>query len=314
MVNRKEFYFPSTDGKTNVHAVVWTPDGAPVGVYQIAHGVSEYALRYAPLAQFLCDKGLVVVANDHLGHGLSVAEGAARLWFAQKDGWWHVVDDMYALRCRMRAQYPDLPYVLMGHSMGSFLSRSYLIRHPGTVDAAILMGTGQQAPAVVALGRLAAKAIGTVHGFDRFSPTVERLAFGAYNKPFAPARTAFDWLSADSGNVDRYIADPLCGEHATVGLFCDMLGGIGCLCKRANLEKMDRNAPVLFISGEMDPVGDLGVGVRKAYQSFLDAGMKDVTLRLYPGLRHEILNEAEQAQVRADLWAWLSAHVGGLTP
>ena len=309
MPNRKEFYFPSSDGKTQIHAIEWAPDAEPVGVYQIAHGVSEYALRYEPFAEFLNGKGFVVVANDHLGHGQSVAEGAPALYFGEKDGWTHVVDDMYALRNLTAQKHPDLPYFLMGHSMGSFLTRTYLIRYPGTVGAAIIMGTGQQAGYMVAGGRAAAKIIGKKHGFDQFNETVNHLAFGAYNKPFEPKRTDYDWLSANEENVDKYIADPLCGGGATTGLFLEMLGGIGFIGKPSNLAKMDKNTPILFISGAMDPVGDLGKGATKAYESFKKAGVKDVELKLYPGLRHEILNEKEKDQVYADLWAWIEKHL-----
>ena len=305
----KEFYFPSSDGKTSIHAAAWTPDGTPVGVLQIAHGVAEYALRYAPFAEYLCEQGFAVVANDHIGHGQSVAEGAPPLYFGRKDGWRHVVDDMYALRSQTCALYPALPYFLLGHSMGSFLARTYLIRYPGTVDGAILMGTGQQDARTLALGRLAATLIGRRHGFDRFNPTVHALAFGAYNRPFAPTRTDYDWLSANSKNVDSYIADPLCGGDATVGLFLDMLGGIAFIEKRRNLGKMDKTTPVLFVSGAMDPVGDLSVGVSRAYRSFVDAGVKDVSIKLYPGLRHEILNETERETVYADILAWLQARM-----
>ena len=306
---KTEFYFPSSDGKTSIHAVEWTPEGKPIGVYQIAHGVAEYALRYEPFAEFLNSKGFVVVANDHIGHGLSVAEGAAALYFGEKDGWTHVVDDMFELRKRTGQKYPGLPYFLMGHSMGSFLTRTYLIRYPGSVKAAIIMGTGQQPGYMVAGGRLAAKVIGKKSGYDKFNETVDGLAFGAYNKPFEPKRTNYDWLSANEENVDKYIADPLCGGGATTGLFLEMLGGIGFVGKQSNVEKMDKNIPILFISGEMDPVGDLGKGVRKAYESFRKAGVKDVELKLYPGLRHEILNEKEKDQVYADIWAWVQKHM-----
>lgn len=306
---KTEFYFPSSDGKTSIHTVEWTPEGKPIGVYQIAHGVAEYALRYEPFAEFLNSKGFVVVANDHIGHGLSVAEGAAALYFGEKDGWTHVVDDMFELRKRTGQKYPGLPYFLMGHSMGSFLTRTYLIRYPGSVKAAIIMGTGQQPGYMVAGGRLAAKVIGKKSGYDKFNETVDGLAFGAYNKPFEPKRTNYDWLSANEENVDKYIADPLCGGGATTGLFLEMLGGIGFVGKQSNVEKMDKNIPILFISGEMDPVGDLGTGVRKAYESFRKAGVKDVELKLYPGLRHEILNEKEKDQVYADIWAWVEKHM-----
>ncbi|MFR5406161.1 MAG: alpha/beta hydrolase [Oscillibacter sp.] len=154
----REFYFPSSDGSSRIHAAEWTPEsGEIIGVLQIAHGVAEYGMRYAPFAEFMTEHGFAVVANDHLGHGLSAEKDADTLYFGPRDGWKHVVDDMYALRCRTKEKYPDVPYFLMGHSMGSFLTRTYLIRYPGTVDAAIIMGTGHQSPAIVAGGRAIAK-------------------------------------------------------------------------------------------------------------------------------------------------------------
>ena len=305
MENPKEFYFPSCDGKTSIHAVEWYPETEPVGVLQIAHGVAEYALRYDAYARFLNSHGFIVVANDHIGHGLSVAPGAAPLWFGEKNGWQHVVDDMRALHDLTRDKYPGLPYFLMGHSMGSFLARTYLISYPGTGKAPIIMGTGQQPGAVVAGGRAIAGIIGKLHGFDKFNATVDNLAFGAYNKAFEPKRTKFDWLSVNKDNVDAYIADPLCGGDTSVGLFRDMLGGIAFISKESNLRKMDMNTPVLFISGDHDPVGDMGKGPTLASESFRKVGVKDVTLKLYPGLRHEILNEKERGQVYADIWAWI---------
>ena len=239
MENRKEFTFPSADGRTAIHAVEWHPAGEPAGILQIAHGVAEYALRYEPFARFLNAHGFLVVANDHLGHGLSAEKDADTLYFGPRDGWKHVVDDMYALRCRTKEKYPDVPYFLMGHSMGSFLTRTYLIRYPGTVDAAIIMGTGHQSPAIVAGGRAIAKAAGKRHGFKAHSPRVEALAFGAYNKAFAPNRTEVDWLSASDNNVDAYIADPLCGQKASIGLFYEMLGGIRFISAMGAGNKLD---------------------------------------------------------------------------
>ena len=304
MENRKEFYFPSSDGLTQIHAVEWQVEN-PIGIVQIAHGVSEYALRYEPFAQYLNSKGFAVVANDHIGHGLSLADGAAPLYFGRHDGWQHVVDDVYTLRDMTGKKYPEPPYFLLGHSMGSFIARTYLIRYPGTLSGAIIMGTGQQSPALILGGRAFAKIEGRRIGFDQFSPAVDQLAFGAYNKPFAPNRTKFDWLSVNEENVDAYIADPLCGGGASIGLFSDMLGGIGFIGKQSNVNTMNVNTPVLFVSGDHDPVGDMGRGVKKAYASFRKAGVKDVSLKLYPGLRHEILNEACREEVYEDLWKWI---------
>ena len=190
MTDFQEFTFLSSDGHTQLHGAQWTPaDREPIAVLQIAHGVAEHILRYDDFARYLNDRGILVAGHDHLGHGKSLPEGGTPVYFGDGSTWETVVDDIHLLHDRLREQYPDLPILLMGHSMGSFLSRSYLIRYPGTVDAAIIMGTGHQSPAIVTGGRAIAKAAGKRHGFKAHSPRVEALAFGAYNKAFAPNRT-----------------------------------------------------------------------------------------------------------------------------
>ena len=216
---RNEFTFPSADGKTSIHAVEWLPEGDVRAVLQISHGVAEYILRYEPFAEYLTARGFAVAGHDHLGHGGSVAEGAARLYFGPRGSWNWVVDDIYTRRQLAGRRFPGVPYFLLGHSMGSFLARTYLIRYPGTVDGAVIMGTGQQSPALIAGGKAIAAEESARIGEDKGSPVVEKLAFGAYNKCFAPNRTVNDWLSVSTENVDRYLADPLCGGTPTSGLF-----------------------------------------------------------------------------------------------
>ena len=309
MTNMTEFTFLSTDGKTQLHGMRWEPDGGSVrAVLQICHGVAEHIARYDAFARYLNGLGIAVVGHDHLGHGLSLPEGGTPVYFGAGNTWNTVVDDIYVLHQRIRLWYPDVPLCIMGHSMGSFLTRTYLIRYPGTVKAAIIMGTGWQPKAVIAGGMAVAKAVGAVVGENGTSDLVTNLAFGAYNKLFAPNRTSCDWLSADEGNVDAYMADPLCGADATVGLFRQMLSGIRFNQKLSNLRQMDPRLPVLFVAGEKDPVGDCGNGVRRTYQEFRRAGVQDCTLTLYPGLRHEILNEkAQQQQIFEDIGQWLTS-------
>lgn len=309
MTNMTEFTFLSTDGKTQLHGMRWEPDGGSVrAVLQICHGVAEHIARYDAFARYLNGLGIAVVGHDHLGHGLSLPEGGTPVYFGESNTWNTVVDDIYVLHQRIRLWYLDVPLCIMGHSMGSFLTRTYLIRYPGTVKAAIIMGTGWQPKAVIAGGMAVAKAVGAVVGENGTSDLVTNLAFGAYNKLFAPNRTSCDWLSADEGNVDAYMADPLCGADATVGLFRQMLSGIRFNQKLSNLRQMDPRIPVLFVAGEKDPVGDCGNGVRRTYQEFRRAGVQDCTLKLYPGLRHEILNEkAQQQQIFEDIGQWLTS-------
>ena len=312
MTNCEHFRFPSSDGKTQLHACLWIPDEKIKfrGVLQIAHGVAEHIGRYDDFARYLNQQGIVVAGHDHLGHGQSLPEGGTPVYFGEENGWTHAVDDIHGLHEILAKRFKRLPHLIMGHSMGSFLTRTYLIRYPGEKKVAIIMGTGWQPGYMLTGGSLIAKRFYYKNGGSSTSDFVTALAFGGYNRAFAPNRTGFDWLSADPENVDRYIADPLCGADATVGLFRDMLGGIRFNQKPANLKKMDTSMPVLFIAGEDDPVGAMGKGVKRSCAAFQKAGMQDVTLKLYPGLRHEILNEKPMQQtVYSDIHDWLSRYI-----
>lgn len=305
MTNQKDFTFLSSDGKTMLHGIAWVPEGEPMAVLQIVHGVAEYIGRYDGFARFLNEQGIAVVGHDQLGHGLSVTANGTPVYFGDGNTWKTVVDDVYLLHTKLKEAYPNIPHLLMGHSMGSFVARSYLIRYPGTVKAAIIMGTGWQGGLKISAGIAIANLIAR-KGADKTSNMVTKLAFGPYLKPFKPIRTELDWLSVDTDNVDAYIADPLCGAPPTVGLFREMLKGIRFNQRFGNLDKMDHHTPVLLISGEKDPVGDLSAGVRQTYAEFKRSGVGDCTMKLYPGLRHEILNEkAMQQTVYADIWAWM---------
>ena len=307
---RSEYFFPSSDGKTLIHVNQWTPVNREIrGVVQIAHGVAEYGARYAVFAQFLCEKGFVVVANDHLGHGQSLIEGRPMVYLGDENGWEHTVDDMERLCERTAAVFPGKPYFLFGHSMGSFLARTHLIRYPGRLTGCVICGTGHMSGLVTAGGKLIADGEIKKLGRAAYSEKADTLAFGAYNKRFAPNRTAFDWVSLNEANVDAYISDPFCGGKTTLGLFRDMMGGLEIITRQSNINRMDKNLPVFFIAGDQDPVGDMGRGVEKACGCFKKAGLKDVSLKLYHGLRHEILNEKANRYVYQDVLNWLDAHV-----
>ena len=301
-----EYYFPSSDRKTSIHVNQWRPLTAPLrGVVQISHGVAEYGRRYESFAQYLCANGFVVVANDHLGHGLSVAPGTPRLFFGEQSGWDHVVDDVASLQERTAKVFPNLPYFLFGHSMGSFITRTYLIRYPGRVRGTVLCGTGQQSPVVLAGSKLAVDSELKKLGPTATHAKAVELAFGTYNKAFSPVRTPYDWLSVNEENVDAYLADPMCGGEITLGLFRDMLEGISFIGKSANVEKMDKSCAIFLISGDQDPVGDMGKGVLKVRDLYQKAGISDLSCKLYHGLRHEILNEKTRKFVYQDVLDWL---------
>ena len=309
MPSFQDFYFQSSTGRTSIHALKCVPDSKPRAVVQIAHGIAEHIERYRPFMEFLANNGFVVAGNDHLGHGKSIRVPAEQGFFAEKDGWWRVVDDMDKLHDIMSKEYPELPYVLFGHSMGSFLTRTYLIKHPDKYDGVILSGTGHQSPALVLGGNAAASVMAKLNGAMGDGAKLDSLAFGTYLNKIENPRTKFDWLSRDTEQVDKYIADPLCGFVGKIGLYRDMMQGIKFITDKKNIAQMNKEKPVYFMSGDGDPVGDYGKGVERAYKAFCDAGLHDVFMRLYPGGRHEMLNETNKEQVYQDILNWLNEKI-----
>ena len=309
MPSFQDFYFQSSTGRTSIHALKCVPDGKPRAVVQIAHGIAEHIDRYRPFMEFLADNGFVAAGNDHLGHGKSIRVPEEQGFFAEKDGWWRVVDDMDKLHDIMSKEYPELPYVLFGHSMGSFLTRTYLIKHPDKYDGVILSGTGHQSPALVLGGNAAASVMAKLNGAMGDGAKLDSLAFGTYLNKIENPRTKFDWLSRDTEQVDKYIADPLCGFVGKIGLYRDMMQGIKFITDKKNIAQMNKEKPVYFMSGDGDPVGDYGKGVERAYKAFCDAGLHDVFMRLYPGGRHEMPNETNKEQVYQDILSWLNEKI-----
>ncbi len=303
-----EFTFPSHDGVHEIACYQWAPDGGLKAVVQIVHGVVEHMARYDRFARFLADRGYLVVGGDHLGHGKTVTDGKYG-HLAHKDGWMIATADVHALREMTGEKYPNLPYFLFGHSMGSFLARTYLCRYPGTLTGAILSGTGQEKAPLVAAGKALASAVCATKGPDTVSDLVYDLALGGYNRQFRPNRTTADWISRDEAVVDAYLADPFCTFKPTAGLFRDMMEGLQYISNRDNLAKMDPDTPVYIFSGANDPVGSNGKGVEKVYGYFKAAGTKDLTMKLYPGGRHEMLNEINRDEVYGDVLAWLENHI-----
>ena len=310
---RNEFEIPSSDGRTQLHAVAWRPETPVRGVVQIAHGLGEHVLRYEPFAEYLTAHGFAVVGNDHLGHGTSIPPGGVRLWFGSKGSWNRVLEDLHAVRRVAEADFGAAlepvpgrtPCFLLGHSMGSFLARSFLLRYPGSVSGAILTGTGQSPAALLRLGCLLCREEEWRLGEKSVSPLAVGLAFGSYNRPFEPVRTPYDWMSANEENIDEFLASPLCGGSPTIGLLREMLSALLEIGDPARLRGMNPGTPILLLSGDADPVGDMGKGVRKVERLFRRAGVRDVTCVLYPGLRHEILNEKERHAIYADILRWI---------
>ena len=303
MINCEDRSFLSSNGRTQIHLKIWLPDTEPMATMQIAHGVAGHCDRFDGMASFLAERGITVLANDHLGHGKSITDPSERGFFDENDGWMKVVEDMhtvYALTC---GRFPSVPHFLLGHSMGSFLARTYLFTWPNDFDGVLLAGTGHQRRAVLRIGRLLAGGLAAVSPKGR-SKVLYRSVSASYNRCFRPARTAYDWLTRDEAAVDEFLRDPTCGFACTNRLYADMMQGLLMITDRKNMEKMDKEKPVLFYSGTMDPVGENGAGVRRAFEAFRSCGMRDVELKLYEGGRHEMHNELNRQEVFDDILAW----------
>lgn len=309
-VRTREFTFPSADGIHQIHAMEWLPaDREPKAVVQLIHGMSEYIARYDPFARFLAEQGYAVVGHDHLGHGKTAAGPEEYGFLAEKDGWRCLLLDARQLRVDAGERFPRIPYFLMGHSMGSFVARGYLIEYSGTVDGCILSGTGQEPNGVISLGNLAAALLEKFKGKRAHSGFLNKLSVGAYNARFKPNRTSADWICSDEAVVDAYLADPLCNFLPTIGMYHDIFRGLEFLNTPSNLRKMDSFVPVLLLSGDKDPVGEEGDGVRRVYSILRYNGVREVTLQLYPGGRHEMLNEPNKEEVYQYILAWLEDHL-----
>lgn len=306
MAAKREFTFDSRDGRTKLHAVEWTPEtGEPVGVLQIVHGMQEFVERYEDFAEFMTGKGLVVVGHDHLGHGASIVSKEDYGYFCEEDGNKTVLRDICQLTRMTREKYPGIPYYVLGHSMGSFLLRQFLYTYGREIDGAIVMGTGTQPALTLKMGKNVCRLLAHFKGWHHRSRLVTRMAFGTYNQRFQPVRTGADWLTKDGAVVDRYLADERCTFRFTLNGFYNLFTSIEAASQMSNMKKMPKELPVLFVSGEEDPVGGYGKGVEQVRKQFQAAGMEDVTWILYEGDRHEILNELDRDKVYTDLYAWL---------
>ncbi|HET7762452.1 MAG TPA: alpha/beta hydrolase, partial [Phycicoccus sp.] len=274
------------------------------------HGMAEHSARYAPLAEALTAAGYAVYAHDHRGHGRTASD-ADHGYLADADGWRTVVGDARAVTRLAREEHPGLPVFLVGHSMGSFLAREYVIEDSDDLTGLVLSGTAGDPGALGAVGLGLARLEARLRGPRHTSTLMDTLTFGQYNAAFKPNRTKFDWLSRDEAQVDAYVADVKCGQVFTSGFFVDLLGGLRAVNDDSRVARVRPDLPILLIAGDKDPVGAGGKGPRAVREQYGAAGVADVTCTLYPGARHEIFNETNREEVVSDLVAWLDAHLPG---
>ena len=304
------FTLTTPDG-TEVFVNRWLPDGPAKAVVQLAHGLAEHSSRYARFAQRLTDHGYAVYGSDHRGHGQTSGESSGkRGFFSEKDGWQTVVDDLHAVTDKAREEQPGLPVFLLGHSMGSFISRGYAAQYGSELAGLVLSGTAGGAGALGKVGIFLASTQARLRGHAHTSGLMNTLTFGQYNSAFKPTRTDFDWLSRDPDEVDKYVNDPDCGFVFSAGGFADLLRGLESVNTDRLASRIPKALPVHLVSGDKDPVGGKdGKGVRAVADQLRRVGVQDVTLRLWPDARHEILNETNRDEVETEIVEWLDAHL-----
>jgi len=289
----------------DIHVQFWSPADDAKGIIQIIHGLGEHGNRYARFAAAAVSRGFVVAVHDHRGHG---EHRETPGFFAAKNGWQLLVSDSLIVHEFLAKRFAGLPVTLLGHSMGSFVAQDFAMHHGGRLDA-LLLSASTWAPRVETLsGNLLARIECWRLGVHRHSPILAKLGFGNFNKPFAPARTEFDWLSRDPDEVDAYIADPLCGGPFTAGLWRDLTGGLLKIARENNVSRIPLELPILISGGEQDPVGgELGMG--KLALHYAQTGHGHLSVKIYKGGRHEMLNETNRDQVTADWLNWIEEHI-----
>ena len=330
-------HYPSADGTSTIRALLWEPDdpftaadeqaqskavgeqaaadgsepsevstvSRPRAVVQLVHGMAEHIERYTRFATYLVEHGFVVCAEDHVGHGESVESKEDLGHIPLKGGEDILLDDVHALRTQVMERYEGVPYVLFGHSMGSYMARVYLTRHAEGVSAAIICGTGQTSPALCSLGRGIIRIIKVFHGERYRSKLVDSMSTGSYLKGIENPRTSVDWICTDPAVCDAYVADPLAGQMFTLGGYYTLMTFVSDSQKAELTARVPKDLPLYFIAGAEDPVGECGEGVDRAVAQYREAGIERVDEKIYQGCRHEILNEPIGHDVMDDIDAWL---------
>lgn len=309
---KKHFTFPSTDRKTRIHAILWDDETRkPKAVVQLIHGMVEYIDRYDDFANYLVARGFAVVGHDHLGHGQSVIDEEKLGYVAEGNPAQALIKDIHRLRLCMETKYAGLPYFMLGHSMGSYLLRRYISSQGEGLAGVILTGTGQEPDAATTAGLVLVKSMAKAHGWEYRSVKVLNLTYNSNYKKYDLTGEDFSnsWLTKDEEIVKKYYNDPLCTFLFTLNAFDALFSTVLFTNQKRNILAIPEDLPILLASGDQDPVGAMGKGVKKVYDKYVKAGIHDVSCKLFEGDRHEILNETDRDDVYEYLKDWLEEHL-----
>lgn len=307
MIRREDFTIDSRDGKTRLYATKWIPEGRPICVLQIIHGMNDYIDRYEEMAQYLAQRGVLVVGDDHLGHGKSVPEGGQYGYFCKQDAATVLVRDEHRLKKTIQSENPGTPYLIFGHSMGSFILRNYLMRYGKGIQGAIICGTGNPTKIELLEGKVLTKILGLLHGDHYVSKLIDNITAKAYMGGIENPKTKYDWVCTDGEVASKAASDPMAGG------FIFSVNGYQALFELASrmqdekeMQKVPKKLPVLIVSGAEDAVGSFGKAPQKLYDDMINLDMTKVSLKIYNGCRHEIFKEPIKETVFNDLYNFIS--------
>lgn len=320
-MKKETIFIEMSDGeKVALHK--WVPEGNIKAVVQLSHGMTEYAQRYSDFAQFLCNNGFAFYAHDHRGHGDTATGGVTYDvvqtlddknkpvndnlgYLADDNGFVRVMEDLHTMISICHKDFPNGKVILLGHSFGSFISQYFIENYGSEIDGCILSGTAGPRIALSKAGHFIAKLVIFFKGKRYRSTFLDNICFGSYTKKILHQKTSKDWLSRDESEVDTYIKNPLCGFLCTAGFFADLTGGLSIIHTKKNMEQIPTDLPVFFFAGDADPVGDYGKTIKKLVEIYKANGMKNVSLKLYPEGRHEMLNEFNKEEVMNDILSFI---------
>ncbi len=300
--------FKSVDGKTEIHYYSVLPNGKPKAVVQFLHGMAEHSERYNEFAEYLALNDIAFYISDHLGHGKSIADNECLGFFAEQDGWQSLVKDAKTLGDIIKENHPKTPFIVAGHSMGSFVCRAFVSFYKDFADGAIFVGTGNATP-ITSVGTYIGKMFTLFKGKKGKSALMQKLSFGSYNDRIENPKSKNDWLSRDAKEVEAYDADELCGFDFSVSGFADVAAMMSFVSSKNWADTVSKTAPIYIIAGGQDPVGNYGKDIRTVAEMLKSSGVQNVKHKIYADDRHEILNELDKQAVFCELLNWINNEV-----
>lgn len=286
----------------------WLPENTLKGVILLAHGMAEHYIRYAEFADFLVKRGYGLYVHDQRGHGKSLPPDGQYGYLADRNGWELLVDDLHHLITIIKEKHIDTPFFLMGHSMGSSIVRTYFTVHDEDITGAVILGSSNDPGINGYVAYFIARVEALIRGPKAVSPLMDWLIFNGHNKRYNPSRTKFDWLTRDEKKIDEYINDPLCGMLLPASFYRELTKNVKALSNKKSIARINKNLPFFFISGELDPVGGYTKNIKEIIRDYKNAGINDVTSKVYNDCRHELLNELNRDEVYSDIVSWMNQY------